>query len=250
MSIITNPSEIIEAIRDGEPSDPQHFIDVVETAIDSQQRAAIAETAATNAEESARIAKEAAEEVIDVGGTPLRNEAGTLLVAAQIGVDFPSNTQLNTKLTKPTGETISTVIRGDGGLQTYTGTVLAGSTSLVTSGGVYNELLNKANTNLSNATIEILYNTVALWCFKIGNVYIQGGTTTIAGITNAIASGSTNFYHTYSEPPRVLGVFHRTTTAAVVSSGLQVEPTASTITVNVVRTNTTTTVINWSVMGV
>lgn len=53
MSIITDPSQIINAIRDGEPSDPQHFIDVVETAVDSQQRASKAETAATNSANSA-----------------------------------------------------------------------------------------------------------------------------------------------------------------------------------------------------
>lgn len=69
MSIITDPSQIINAIRDGEPSDPQHFIDVVETAVDSQTRAATSEIAALNAAESARLTQEAADKIIEKGGT-------------------------------------------------------------------------------------------------------------------------------------------------------------------------------------
>lgn len=94
MSIITNPSKIIDAIRDGEPSDPQHFIDVVETAVDSQQRAATAETAATAAQIAAERAQEAAEQQAIVGGTPVFVNG-----ALQGRVDFSSDpqTQINNK---------------------------------------------------------------------------------------------------------------------------------------------------------
>lgn len=81
--LIQNPN-----IPNGNTVDAQVISDTIDTAIDSQQRAVTAETAAINAAESARLTQEAAEHIVEQGGSVVTTN-GVMQAA------FETNTKQN-----------------------------------------------------------------------------------------------------------------------------------------------------------